>query len=136
MKLVFRQHAIRRMFERGVTVEDIAAVLTSGVAIETYPDDSPYPSTLWLGYVGARPLHVVCAENSSENERIIVTVYNPIPRCGKQVSRKGNHHEMPDLQAWRNQSGHCQHHARTAECDAGFSQRAGAHLRKLRRGFS
>lgn len=77
MKLVFRQHAVRRMFERGVTVEDVTAVLTSGVAIERYPDDSPYPSALWLGHVDARPLHVVCAENSPENERIIVTVYEP-----------------------------------------------------------
>lgn len=77
MKLVFRQHAVRRMFERGVTVEDVTAVLTSGVAIESYPDDSPYPCALWLGQVDARPLHVVCAENSPENERIIVTVYEP-----------------------------------------------------------
>ena len=77
MKLVFRQHAIRRMFERGVTVEDVTAVLEKGVAIESYPDDLPYPSALWLGYVGARTLHVVCAENSPEKERLIVTVYEP-----------------------------------------------------------
>ncbi len=79
MKLVFRQHAIRRMFERTVSVEDIAAVLAGGKVIEGYQDDTPYPSALWLGFVGARPLHVVCAENSIQDERIIVTVYEPDP---------------------------------------------------------
>jgi hypothetical protein len=77
MKLVFRQHAIQRMFERGVTVEDVAAVLAKGITLESYPNDLPYPSALWLGHAGSRPLHVVCAENSPENERIIVTVYEP-----------------------------------------------------------
>lgn len=47
--------------------------------IEHYSDDIPYPSALLLGYVGERPLHVVYADNASDRERIIVTVYEPDP---------------------------------------------------------
>ncbi|MEO5379149.1 MAG: DUF4258 domain-containing protein [Magnetococcus sp. DMHC-6] len=48
--------------------------------IEDYPDDTPYPSSLWLGKdaVG-KYLHVVAAENKSEEEKIIITVYHPNP---------------------------------------------------------
>ena len=79
MKLVFRQHAIRRMFERRISVEDVNAALATGNTIEDYPDDTPYPSRLLLGYAGARPLHVVAADNATEGEQIIITVYEPDP---------------------------------------------------------
>jgi hypothetical protein len=77
MKLIFRIHAIQRMFERKVDPEDVRAILESGETIETYPDDQPYPSRLILGWRGKRPLHVVAADNSEEDEVIIVTVYEP-----------------------------------------------------------
>jgi hypothetical protein len=78
-KLVYRVHAIERMAERGVTHEDVLAVLTEGKQIESYPNDDPYPSRLVLGWCGARPLHVVAAENAPDNETIVVTVYEPAP---------------------------------------------------------
>ena len=68
------------MFERGITVEDIGAVLDAGEVIEQYPDDTPYPSRLVLGWRGSRPLHVVTADNLGENEVIVVTVYEPDPQ--------------------------------------------------------
>jgi len=77
VKLIFRQHAIRRMFERGISVFDVEQVLTGGRIIENYPDDAPYPSCLCLGYAKDRPIHVVTASNGEE--RIIVTVYEPDP---------------------------------------------------------
>ena len=40
-KLVFRLHALQRMFERAVTIEDVRIVLASGETIKTYPDDTP-----------------------------------------------------------------------------------------------
>ena len=79
MKLVFRQHAIRRMFERCISVEDMNATLANGKTIENYPEDTPYPSRLLLGHAGARPLHMVAAENASDGEQIIITVYEPDP---------------------------------------------------------
>ena len=39
----------------------------------------PYPSRLVLGWRGARPLHIVVADNIEDGERIIVTVYEPDP---------------------------------------------------------
>jgi len=77
VKLIFRIHAIQRMFERKVDAGDIRAILESGETIENFPDDLPYPSWLILGWRGKRPLHVVVADNPGEDEVIIVTVYEP-----------------------------------------------------------
>ena len=79
MKLVFRQHAIRRMFARGISAHDVATVLTERKAIEDYPEDMPYPSRFVTGSVNARSLHVVVADNEPDGERIVVTVYEPDP---------------------------------------------------------
>lgn len=75
--LVYRVHAVQRMFERGIYEEDVSLVLRTGETIEDYPDDSPYPSRLTLGWVGRRPIHLVTA--TSEREIIVVTVYEPNP---------------------------------------------------------
>ena len=78
-RLIFRVHAIQRMFQRGVTVDDVRQVLATGETIENYPDDTPYPSRLVLGRLGSRTLHVVFAENKAMREIIVVTVYEPDP---------------------------------------------------------
>ncbi|WP_313950965.1 DUF4258 domain-containing protein [Accumulibacter sp.] len=59
MKLVFRQHAVQRMFERGISTVDIRSALETGQVIKEYNDDTPYPSALLLGYIDQGPLHVV-----------------------------------------------------------------------------
>jgi hypothetical protein len=87
-KLVFRVHALRRMFERQLSVEDVEAVIDSGETIEDYPDDTPYPSRLVLGWRGARPMHVVVAHNLSENELIVITVYEPDPELWEADFRR------------------------------------------------
>jgi hypothetical protein len=76
-QLVFRVHALQRMFERRVSVEDVMMVVGSGETIEDYPEDKPYPSRLVLGWRGSRPLHVVVAHNMSENIFVVITVYEP-----------------------------------------------------------
>lgn len=76
MKIIFRIHAIQRMFERSVTDADICNVLINGQTIENYPNDTPYPSRLVLGWSNARPLHVV-ADNIEEGTWIVITVYEP-----------------------------------------------------------
>jgi hypothetical protein len=65
------------MFERQISPHDVRAVIGSGETIDDYPDDKPYPSRLILGWRGARPVHVVVAHNMSDNERIVITVYEP-----------------------------------------------------------
>ena len=78
-KLVFRVHAVQRMFQRHVTVEDVRHALDSGEELEAYPYDQPYPSHLVLGRCGSRPLHVIAAQNAADDETIIIAVYEPDP---------------------------------------------------------
>lgn len=76
-RLVFRVHAIRRMLQRNISVTDVHEVLATGEVIEVYPDDTPYPSRLVLGWRGNRPIHVVAADNTDTDETIIITAYEP-----------------------------------------------------------
>ena len=76
-KIIFRTHAIKRMFQRRVDEKDVRCVLETGEIIEVYPDDTPYPSRLILGWMESQPLHVVAADNIADNETIIITVYEP-----------------------------------------------------------
>ena len=78
-RVVFRVHALARMFERRITVEDVRAVLARGETIQVYAEDAPYPSRLVLGWRGTRPLHVVVAEDSDAGILIVVTAYEPDP---------------------------------------------------------
>ncbi|MGH2404170.1 MAG: DUF4258 domain-containing protein [bacterium] len=77
MRILFRVHAIQRMFRRGIAVEDVRAVLEAGETIERYPDDTPLPSRLVLGWRGTRALHVVVADNEPEDKLMVITVYEP-----------------------------------------------------------
>ncbi len=76
-RLIFRVHALRRMFQRRISSEDVHEVVTSGEVLRDYPDDRPYPSRLILKVVDGRPLHVVAACNETRNEEIIITAYEP-----------------------------------------------------------
>ena len=78
-RIVFRVHAVERMFKRQVSADGVRHVLSTGEIIEDYPDDTPYPSRLLLGWIGERPLHVVAAYNRMDNESIVITVYEPDP---------------------------------------------------------
>ena len=78
-KLVFRVHALRRMFVRRMTAAEVRQVIEQGRTIERYPKDAPYPSRLLLGVVRGRALHVVVADNTDDNETIVVTAYEPDP---------------------------------------------------------
>jgi len=82
LPLVYRVHAVQRMVERDISEEAVAEVMSAGKAIESYPDDRPYPSRLMLGWVRmgqtserARPIHVVCAV--TDHEIIVIKVYEP-----------------------------------------------------------
>jgi hypothetical protein len=65
------------MFQRRISVDDVRHVLSTGEVIEDYPNDTPYPSRLVLGWRGSRPIHVVAAENVESQETIVITVYEP-----------------------------------------------------------
>ena len=75
--LVFRVHALRRMFRRGISEAEVRQVLATGEVIEEYPHDAPYPSRLLLGRSASRDLHVVVADDEAAGESIVITVYEP-----------------------------------------------------------
>jgi len=47
--LVFRVHAIQRMFQRRISKDEVRQVVVTGVTVESYPTDKPFPSRLILG---------------------------------------------------------------------------------------
>jgi hypothetical protein len=67
------------MFERRITEDDVQHIVAIADTIEAYPNDSPYPSRLILGWRGTRPLHIVVADNVKDDEVVIITVYEPDP---------------------------------------------------------
>ncbi len=62
-KVIFSRHAVSQMFDREISVDDVEKIIAEGEIIESYPDDTPYPSRLILHNLAGRPLHVVLAEN-------------------------------------------------------------------------
>ena len=45
-RFVYRVHALQRMFEREIKRSVVESVIQSGTTIESYPEDTPYPSRL------------------------------------------------------------------------------------------
>lgn len=76
-EVVFSGHAIRRMFERAISKDDVLITIKLGEIIESYPNDTPYPSVLLLGFMENFPLHVVLAKDELTGSCIIITVYIP-----------------------------------------------------------
>lgn len=75
----FSGHALRQMFERSISVADVRAVIQQGTCIRDYSDDTPYSSSLLLGFAGNRPIHAVVARNPTDRGCIVVTAYEPDP---------------------------------------------------------
>lgn len=78
-EFVFSAHSRERMLSWGFSRDEVKKVVRHGEAIESYPDDTPYPSRLHLSWIGDRPVHVVSAVNEEQRELIIITVYEPSP---------------------------------------------------------
>ncbi|UTY26914.1 DUF4258 domain-containing protein [Treponema denticola] len=77
MKYLFSGHVFKRMAERGFSPDTIKNIIKNGVIIKEYPDDTPYPSRLILGYDSNRPIHVVSAYDQNDDIEYIITVYEP-----------------------------------------------------------
>jgi hypothetical protein len=78
-KLLFRVHAVQRMFERDVSVKRVVEAARTGETVEDYSAEMPEPSRLILGFQGKRPFHVVASQNSDTHDTTIITVYIPDP---------------------------------------------------------
>ena len=78
-RLLFRVHAVQRMFERQISARNVSEAIHAGETIEDYSSEMPEPGRLMLGSQGKRALHVVVSENQKTNRIIIITAYIPDP---------------------------------------------------------
>ena len=86
-KIIFRVHAVQRMFERNISAKKVSQAIQSGETIEDYSAEMSEPSRLILSFQGKRPFHMVTSENLEENTITIITVYNPDPNNWKKDFR-------------------------------------------------
>ncbi len=75
--ILFRAHAVQRMFEREISVSKVRKALEAEDVVEDYSSETPEPSRLIMGFQGKRPFHVVTSENPEANEITVITVYLP-----------------------------------------------------------
>lgn len=75
--LLYKNHAVLRMLERGISKEQVFETLANCIEIEDYTTDFPYPSKLIYNNNIKNPLHMVIAINENESQIIIVTLYIP-----------------------------------------------------------
>lgn len=73
----WKDHILRRMRQRNISVIDILDVLRDCMVIEEYHDDRPFPSYLIFGYGNKRPVHIVVGINMDVNEIHLITAYIP-----------------------------------------------------------
>ena len=79
-EIIFSQHAVQRMFERGIQTTDIKIVIESGEIIADYPNDLPFPGYLVLGWVKKeKPFHLVIAIGANQQKCYVITGYIPDP---------------------------------------------------------
>jgi hypothetical protein len=77
--VVFRGHAIQRMFERGISEVHVLEVTDHGERIKDYLDDNPFPSVLLLGCIDGNAVHVVLGIGPESKICYVITVYHPDP---------------------------------------------------------
>lgn len=79
-----------RSEERGpIREQEVFEAIAAGEIIESYEDAEPYPSMLFFGRtVEHRPIHVVCAYDSQEDQVIVITVYEPDPDRWEDFRRR------------------------------------------------
>ena len=73
-KYLITTHAIFRMSDRGVSMEDLISLIAEGEIIEAYPDRKPCPAALMLGFISDRPLSCRsgCMQRSLEHNHSLL----------------------------------------------------------------
>jgi len=79
-QVIFSGHAVQQMFHRMISKDDVLAVIRKGEVLIDYPDDTPYPSCLMLGFIENKPIHVVYAIDKETRTGIVITAYVPDSR--------------------------------------------------------
>ena len=75
-KILWTTHALERLQERDISVDDVKHCIMNGEIIEEYPNDFPNPGALIFGYdLKGKIIHVVCGID--ENFLYLITAYVP-----------------------------------------------------------
>jgi len=74
-------HADQEAADEAIDIADIQSALLNSEMLESYPDTGRGESCLVLGFVGHRPIHVVCGWR--REAVLVITVY--VPRLPKFV---------------------------------------------------
>lgn len=85
-KYIITTHAISRMTDRGVAIQDLISLIADGEIIETYPNRAPCPAALLLGFISGKPCHAVVA--ICRDRLSIITVYWPDEDCWLDCRRR------------------------------------------------
>ena len=87
-RIVYTDHGEEKRRKEGVSDADVQSVLSDGMVLRRYPEDTPesYLVLGWLGeparlgtYEKGRPLHVVAADDEERRVTWIITIYEPDP---------------------------------------------------------
>jgi hypothetical protein len=79
--LLFTDHAVNRMAERGIAVQDVLHVIMDGEVIElSLVPGRLLSASLSLGFINQTPLHVLWAEYPETRKILIITTYVPDAR--------------------------------------------------------
>lgn len=91
-KVLYTRHAKDEMENEPlgeILDQEVFEAVMEGKLIEQYGNDKPYPSCLIYGQTKTnRPLHVVCAYSESEQQCVVVTVYQPDPEKWIEYERR------------------------------------------------
>jgi hypothetical protein len=85
--LHFSRHAFERMFQRGIDPASVSRLVAEAEVIIEYPDDTPFPSALLLGFYGKQAIHAVVAR-SKEGDCHLVTLYWPDPAIWDETFKR------------------------------------------------
>jgi hypothetical protein len=73
-------HADEEACSDNLTISEIFMSAIEGEIIESYPNDTPYPSCLIYGKnKNSEPIHSVWAFNEENSWAVLITVYRPDP---------------------------------------------------------
>ena len=67
------------MFQRQIHPDLAKQIIVEGEVIADYPEDLPFPNVLLLGFIDSQPVHAVVAQELTDGDCHLVTIYLPDP---------------------------------------------------------
>ncbi len=74
---IWRKHIHKRLAEREISQTEVISALIRAELVEEYPEDMPYPSALFLGWVEGKAIHIVASFDEETSRVFLITTYYP-----------------------------------------------------------